>query len=194
MLPFAPMSATSEAPAAFRHAAARPGPFRLLGEAIEDILLAPPARPSTSSSADIKKKGADTFLGNLWWVLDPLLQMVRVRVFVSLILQRPQPDYPLFMLAAILPWKWFTSSIDDAATSVIGPGVADPADPVPEARAARGGHHGRRSSDSRSACCPSARSCCCTRIGSSAFLLLIPVIAVRPVRVHARGVAPRLPR
>ena len=72
--------------------------------------------------ADIKKKGADTFLGNLWWVLDPLLQMVVYVVFVSLIFDRATPDYPLFVLAAILPWKWFTSSVNDATTSVTSQG------------------------------------------------------------------------
>jgi ABC-type polysaccharide/polyol phosphate export permease len=37
---------------------------------------------------------------------------------VSIIFARPQPDYPLFIFAAILPWKWFTSSIQDSISSV----------------------------------------------------------------------------
>jgi ABC-type polysaccharide/polyol phosphate export permease len=68
--------------------------------------------------ADIKKKGADTVLGNVWWILDPLLQMVVYVILVSIIFTRSQPDYPLFIFAAILPWKWFTSSVGDAITSV----------------------------------------------------------------------------
>jgi lipopolysaccharide transport system permease protein len=51
--------------------------------------------------------------------MDPLLQMVVYVVFVSLILQHRQADYPLFILSAILPWKWFTSSIGDATSSVV---------------------------------------------------------------------------
>ena len=121
MLPFAPMSTTSEVPAEFRHAAARPGPSHLLGEALSDI-LSRRRLVGYLVRADIRKKGADTFLGNLWWVLDPLLQMVVYVVFVSIIFQRPQPDYPLFVLAAILPWKWFTSSISDATVSVTSQG------------------------------------------------------------------------
>jgi ABC-type polysaccharide/polyol phosphate export permease len=112
------MSATSEAPAAFRHAAARPGPLRLISEAIEDI-RSRRRLVRYLVQADIKKKGADTFLGNLWWVMDPLLQMGVYVVFVSLILNVETPDYPLFILAAILPWKWFTSSVTDAAGSVV---------------------------------------------------------------------------
>ena len=121
MLPFAAMSATSEAPAAFRHAAARPGPFALLSEALEDI-RSRRRLVRYLVQADIRKKGADTFLGNLWWVMDPLLQMGVYVVFVSLILSVKTPDYPLFILSAILPWKWFTSTVTDASQSVVSQG------------------------------------------------------------------------
>ena len=97
VLPFAAMSATSEAPAAFRHAAARPGPLRLIGEAIEDI-RSRRRLVRYLVQADIKKKGADTFLGNFWWVLDPLLQMGVYVVFVSLIL-----DVKIAGLSALHP-------------------------------------------------------------------------------------------
>ena len=68
--------------------------------------------------ADLVKTGADTLLGNIWWILDPLLQMVVYVVLVQVILGVKTPDYPLFVFAAILPWKWFTSSTNDAITSV----------------------------------------------------------------------------
>jgi homopolymeric O-antigen transport system permease protein len=70
--------------------------------------------------ADLKKKGSDTVLGNIWWVVDPLLQMLVYVVLVSVIFQKSEPDYPLFIFSAILPWKWFTSSVGDAITSVSG--------------------------------------------------------------------------
>jgi ABC-type polysaccharide/polyol phosphate export permease len=68
--------------------------------------------------ADLKKKGADTFFGNLWWIIDPLLQMMVYVVLVDFIFHKSVPDYPLFIFCAILPWKWFTSSIYDSLTSV----------------------------------------------------------------------------
>ena len=71
-------------------------------------------------SADLKKKGRDTLFGNVWWVLDPLLQMVVYVVLVSIIFKRSEDDYALFIFAAILPWKWFSSAIGDAITSVSG--------------------------------------------------------------------------
>ena len=118
MLPFAAMSATSEAPAAFRHSAARPGPLALIREGIDEI-LSRRRLVRYLVQADLRKKGADTLLGNIWWVLDPLLQMVVYVVFVAIILQASTPDYPLFILSAILPWKWFTASVNDATSSVV---------------------------------------------------------------------------
>jgi ABC-type polysaccharide/polyol phosphate export permease len=115
------MSATSEAPAAFRHAAARPGPFALLAEALDEI-RSRRRLVRYLLQADIRKKGADTFLGNFWWIMDPLLQMGVYVVFVSLILAVKTPDFPLFVLSAVLPWKWFTSTVTDASQSVISQG------------------------------------------------------------------------
>jgi ABC-type polysaccharide/polyol phosphate export permease len=70
--------------------------------------------------ADLVKKGSDTLLGNVWWVLDPLLQMAVYVVLVTVILKTTREAYPLFIFCAILPWKWFTSSVGDAITSVTG--------------------------------------------------------------------------
>jgi ABC-type polysaccharide/polyol phosphate export permease len=70
--------------------------------------------------ADLVKKGSDTLLGNIWWVLDPLLQMAVYVVLVTVILKTTKEAYPLFIFCAILPWKWFTSSVGDAITSVTG--------------------------------------------------------------------------
>src|SRR6476660_6396817 len=73
--------------------------------------------------ADMKKRGSDTILGNLWWILDPLLQLVVYVVFVSIIAAKPAPDYPLFIFASIVPWKWFASVVQDASTSVVASGL-----------------------------------------------------------------------
>ena len=68
--------------------------------------------------ADLKKHGAHTVLGNIWWVLDPLLQMVVYVVLVEVIFKVGKEDYPLFVFSAILPWKWFSSAVNDGITSV----------------------------------------------------------------------------
>jgi ABC-type polysaccharide/polyol phosphate export permease len=112
------MSATSEIPAAFRNAAGSRGPLALVREGISDI-LSRRRLVRYLVQADIRKRGADTLLGNIWWVLDPLLQMLVYVVFIAIIVPKQMPDYPLFIFAAILPWKWFSASITDATTSIV---------------------------------------------------------------------------
>jgi ABC-type polysaccharide/polyol phosphate export permease len=113
------MSATSEVPAAFRHAAGDRGAIRLIREALSDI-RSRRRLVRYLVQADIRKRGADTLLGNIWWVLDPLLQMVVYVVFVTIVVPKPTPDYPLFIFSAILPWKWFTATITDSTASIVG--------------------------------------------------------------------------
>jgi ABC-type polysaccharide/polyol phosphate export permease len=115
------MSATADAPAQYRGAAVRPGTLGLLREAVTETFTRR-RLIGYLVQADIRKKGADTLLGNVWWVLDPLLQMAVYVVLVSVILQRKQVDYPIFIFAAILPWKWFQTSVYDGITSVTGAG------------------------------------------------------------------------
>jgi ABC-type polysaccharide/polyol phosphate export permease len=113
------VAATSEAPASFRSSSARVGAFALVRDGIREVL----SRRRLIAylvRADLKKTGADTLLGNIWWFVDPLLQMLVYVIFVGIILQRGGiPDYPLFVMAAILPWKWFVTAVGDGVTSVV---------------------------------------------------------------------------
>jgi ABC-type polysaccharide/polyol phosphate export permease len=112
------MSATPRASASFRSTAVRPGPIGLVREGWHDA-LSRRRLVGYLVRASLKKKGADTLLGNVWWVVDPLLQMVVYVILVSVIFQRSEPDYPLFIFCAILPWKWFASAIGDGSGSVV---------------------------------------------------------------------------
>jgi ABC-type polysaccharide/polyol phosphate export permease len=99
--------------------ATRPGPVGLVVEGFKEAwgrrrLIGYLIR------ADLKKKGSDTVLGNLWWIIDPLLQMAVYVVLVTIIFAKSTPAYPLFIFSAILPWKWFTSVVNDSVVSVTG--------------------------------------------------------------------------
>ena len=68
----------------------------------------------------MRSRGADTLLGNIWWVVDPLLQMVVYVIFITIVGRGANtPAYPLFIFTAILPWKWFNASVKDATSSVV---------------------------------------------------------------------------
>jgi len=114
----APVTARSDAPSSFRSSSVRPGPIDLVRTGISDVV----SRRRLINylvRADLKKTGSDTLLGNIWWVVDPLLQMMVYVIFMGIILQRKTPDFPLFVFAAVLPWKWFSSTIQDGISSVV---------------------------------------------------------------------------
>jgi lipopolysaccharide transport system permease protein len=94
------------------------GPLDLLREGIHDL--------STRRrlvrhlvSAEMKRTHADTAIGTLWWVIDPILQMAVYWVLVAVIFHRTTPDILLFLFTGILPWKWFSTSLGETATSVV---------------------------------------------------------------------------
>jgi lipopolysaccharide transport system permease protein len=98
-------------------AARRPSSMELIAEGFRDVW----SRRRLARylvRAELHKHGADTLLGNVWWLLDPLLQMAVYVVFVSVIARISKPDYPLFVFCAILPWKWFSSAVNDGILSV----------------------------------------------------------------------------
>ena len=112
------MQTATEAPASFRSSALRPGPLGLIREAVGEILRRQRLIRHLMN-AEVKRKGADTVLGNVWWVLDPVIQMGAYLILLTVIFQRATPDFPLFLFAAILPWKWFASSMSGAVNAVV---------------------------------------------------------------------------
>jgi ABC-type polysaccharide/polyol phosphate export permease len=68
--------------------------------------------------ARVRKDGGNTIAGNAWLVLDPAIQLAIYYFLVGVVLNRPQANFPLFLFAAILPWRWFTMAIGSATESV----------------------------------------------------------------------------
>lgn len=67
---------------------------------------------------NLKLKVSNTMLGYLWWLLDPLLQMMIYSIVVVFIFQRGQPNFPVFVFCALLSWKWFNSTIMYSSTCI----------------------------------------------------------------------------
>jgi ABC-type polysaccharide/polyol phosphate export permease len=100
-----------------RPRAGRPGPIRLVRTGLADIF----GRRRLLRylvGAELKRTHADTAFGQVWWILDPLLQMAVYFVLFAVMLNTNIPDYPLFLFAAILPWKWFSTTLSEATLSI----------------------------------------------------------------------------
>jgi ABC-type polysaccharide/polyol phosphate export permease len=70
--------------------------------------------------SEVRNKGTNSLLGNVWWFLDPALQLFVYFLLVNVLFHRNQPAILLFLGAAILPWKWFSTALSNGVTAVRG--------------------------------------------------------------------------
>jgi len=70
--------------------------------------------------AELRRENARLVLGSLWWVADPLLQMLVYTILIGVILDRSFDDYPLFVLSALMAWKGVSSTMSSACLAVTG--------------------------------------------------------------------------
>jgi lipopolysaccharide transport system permease protein len=71
---------------------------------------------------DVKIRYAQTVFGLLWAVIQPVFTMVVFTLFFGR-LSKMQSDgvpYPLFSLAALVPWTFFSSGLSKATESLVG--------------------------------------------------------------------------
>lgn len=70
--------------------------------------------------ADLRSEAAKTFLGFLWWALDPLLFMVIFYVVFGLLMNRGTENFISFLLIGLVAWRWFQNTISHGANSILG--------------------------------------------------------------------------
>lgn len=60
---------------------------------------------------DIKAEAARSYLGLLWWVIEPLIYLGAFYILFVLVMQRGGTDFvPTFLCGAVI-WKWFDSGV-----------------------------------------------------------------------------------
>ena len=72
---------------------------------------------------DLKVRYKNSALGFLWCLLNPLLLMaVFTLVFTIMLPNLRVPKFPVFVLCALLPWNFFSTSVMGALSSISGNG------------------------------------------------------------------------
>lgn len=71
---------------------------------------------------DLKNRFQQTFIGVLWIVLQPLLQMLIFYIIMGLLVRVPTGDvpYPVFYLSGYIVWQVFQQIINGSAYSLVG--------------------------------------------------------------------------
>lgn len=72
---------------------------------------------------DLKVRYKNSILGVAWSWINPLLMMVVYTVVFNIMAGRSDlPNYPVFVLCALLPWNFFSASVSQATNSIVGAG------------------------------------------------------------------------
>lgn len=71
---------------------------------------------------DIKVRYAQTILGAMWAVIQPLLTMVIFSIIFGQLAKLPSDGipYPVFTFTALLPWQLFAFSLTNSSQSLVG--------------------------------------------------------------------------
>ncbi len=69
---------------------------------------------------DFKIRYRNSALGFVWSLLNPLSTMVILTVVFSLLLRSDIKNFPIFLLAALLPWRFFQIGTMQATGSIVG--------------------------------------------------------------------------
>jgi lipopolysaccharide transport system permease protein len=68
---------------------------------------------------DLRSRYKGSFLGFLWTFINPLLQLIVYSIVFPYVFKVQQENYAMFLFVALLPWIFFTSSVQGATTSIV---------------------------------------------------------------------------
>ena len=71
-----------------------------------------------STYAELRAERSRSYLGFLWWLLDPALQMGIYYLVFSVILKTASQDYVPFLLIGLTIWQWFKSCVSHAGWAI----------------------------------------------------------------------------
>ena len=71
-----------------------------------------------STYAELRAERARSYLGLIWWVLEPAMMMGTFFLVFSVVLQNNQPDYFPFLLIGLVLWPWFISFVSHGGLAI----------------------------------------------------------------------------
>jgi lipopolysaccharide transport system permease protein len=69
--------------------------------------------------ADLRAESERTYIGFLWWIIEPIISMVIYYLVFGLILTTEIADFVPFLFIGLIPWRWLSSSVGHAGNSLL---------------------------------------------------------------------------
>ena len=70
------------------------------------------------ATSELKAESSRSYLGFLWWIVEPALYMVAFYIVFELVFQRGGPGFIPFLLCGLIVWKWFGSVVSGGANAI----------------------------------------------------------------------------
>lgn len=71
-----------------------------------------------STYAELRAERSRSYLGLIWWVLEPAMNMATYYLIFGVIIKIPQPDYVPFLLVGLTLWQWFKSCVSHGGYAI----------------------------------------------------------------------------
>lgn len=68
------------------------------------------------SFSDLKSEARRSYIGMLWWIIEPILYMAVFYLIFVVIFDRGGEERVAFLLSGLVAWKWFATSIPQCST------------------------------------------------------------------------------
>ncbi len=66
---------------------------------------------SYKAAAELISEAKRTFAGYLWWIIEPLFNLVVYYIVFKYIFKNPQQNFAVFLFCGIVSWRWFHSCV-----------------------------------------------------------------------------------
>jgi ABC-type polysaccharide/polyol phosphate export permease len=70
-------------------------------------------------TSGLKAQHRNSYLGYLWWLLDPLLGIGIYYFLMVILLNRGGPGYGGFLVVGMVAWRWVSSTVNASAKSIV---------------------------------------------------------------------------
>lgn len=71
-----------------------------------------------STYAELRAERARSYLGFLWWIIEPAMNMATYYLVFAVVLKTSQRDYVPFLLVGLTLWQWFKSGVSHGGQSI----------------------------------------------------------------------------
>lgn len=69
--------------------------------------------------AELKAEAKRTYIGLLWWIVEPVIFMLIFYFVFGVLFQRGTPDFVPFLLVGLVVWHWFQATITQCSNAII---------------------------------------------------------------------------